>query len=354
MCDTDTKCAWKTYINTYFQEEAKQTLLYNTAPNDYPAFKDQFYKEICKIICNNSYIRIEGTPIAKKRWGYNNLRFIQNLLDDEGKIDIRENLEKKYNVQINPMCYNSLISAIPHKWKKMIKDDTNVNNYYVFADYKVTIDGNERKLVEITSKQVYTSLVDKIFKRATSEEKWEEETGINYDAEQWEYVYTFPYEITRDVRILTFQYKITHRTLACKRNLKTWKIKIDNICDVCKNETDGIEHHLVACPVLLEFWDSFFHWWKAVSKMSFPIDTYDIIFGIPNPNDDIIVLHINYLILHALYYIYVTKKTPKKPMLYEFILEAKKCLIIKQHNMENNGQQKKFEQKWAPLTEILL
>jgi hypothetical protein len=73
ICDTDTKCAWKTYINTYFQEEAKQTLLYNTVLNDYPAFKDQFYKEIfqlwaelhykypengeqvCRqIICNNS------------------------------------------------------------------------------------------------------------------------------------------------------------------------------------------------------------------------------------------------------------------------------------------------------------
>ena len=127
----------------------------------------------------------------------------------------------------------------------------------------------------------------------------------------------------------------------------------DNICDVCRNDIDGIEHHLVACPVLLEFWDNFFNWWKAISKMTFPVDTYDILFGIRNPNNDTTILHMNFLILHALYYIYITKIKKNTPKLFEFILEAKRRLDIKRTNMEDKGQKKKFDTRWAPLTDNL-
>jgi hypothetical protein len=246
-----------------------------------------------------------------------------------------------------------MISSIPQKWKSLMKEDSNVNNYYVFADYRVILDGKEKKLIEITTKEVYNHLLKKLVKRATSENKWEDEVGLNYDEEQWEHVYTYPYGLTRDVKILSFQYKITHRILACKKNLKIWNIALENLCDVCHNEIDGIEHHLVACPVLLQFWNNFFTWWKAVSEMSFPVDTYDIIFGIPNPNEDATICHMNYLILHAIYYIYVTKLKKNTPKIYEFIMEIKNSLNILQLNMENKGQQKKFGLKWAPLLEIL-
>jgi hypothetical protein len=342
ICDTSTQSAWKKYLSSYFHEELSQILTYNEASKDFPAFKDKFYEEIfdtwaeihinypengeevCRqLITNNSYIKIENMPITKKTWKYSEIKFIQNLVDKEGKIDTRENIEKKYGVQIKPMTFNSMTSAIPQKWKSLLKEDANVNNYFVFADYRVIVDGENRKLIEISTKEVYSHLMKKKFKRATSENKWEEETGINYDTEQWEHVYLLPYQITRDVKILSFQYKITHRILACKKNLKIWKIKTDNICDVCNNDVDGIEHYLVACPVLLEFWDSFFRWWKAVSEMIFPVDTYDIIFGIPNPNEDLTICHMNYLILHALYYIYVTKKRRKKPQIMRIYTRSK-------------------------------
>jgi hypothetical protein len=373
ICDTNAQSsAWKKYLSSHFQDELSQTLLYNRSSNDYPTFKDKFYEEIfmiwaelhnnnpksgeevCRqLIINNSFIRIDGNPITKKTWKHNEIKFIQNLLNREGKIDTRENIEKKYKVQIKPLTYNSITSAIPQKWKSLMKEDTNVNNYFVFADHRVILNGEDKKLIEISTKDVYNHLIKKIVKRATSENKWEEETGINYDEDQWERVYTLPYGLTRDVRILSFQYKTTHRILACKKNLKIWNITTDNICDVCCNDIDGIEHHLVACPVLLEFWDYFFRWWKSVSMMIFPVDTYDIIFGIPNPNEDLTISHMNYLILHALYYIYVTKIKKNTPKLYEYILEVKRNLNILQINMESKGQQKRFGIKWAPLADIL-
>jgi hypothetical protein len=87
--------------------------------------------------------------------------------------------------------------------------------------------------------------------------------------------------------------------------------------------------------------------------MIFPVDTYDILFGIPNPNNDTIILHMNYLILHAMYFIYKTKQKDQQPELKEFLIEAKSSLQIMQINMETKGQNKKFDKLWAPLMELL-
>ena len=95
-------------------------------------------------------------------------------------------------------------------------------------------------------------------------------------------------------KIIAFQLKITHRILACKYNLEKWKIAPNTICNECNLNWDMIEHHRVACPATLKLWNQY---------SNFPIDTYDIIVGIINRNDDPIINHRNVLIVQAKYYI---------------------------------------------------
>jgi hypothetical protein len=83
--------------------------------------------------------------------------------------------------------YNGICSAIPSEWKKLIRNYVNATNYHVYADYNVTIEDVEKTLIEITSKVVYWHLVKQIEQRATSETKWEDESGINFDENDWEY-----------------------------------------------------------------------------------------------------------------------------------------------------------------------
>jgi hypothetical protein len=96
-----------------------------------PNFKDNFYYEIfllwvnlhhspvtseqacMQTICNNSFIKIDGKVITDKIWKYQEIRFIQNLLDDNGKFAKREYLENKFNVNLPTLLFNGLISAIP-------------------------------------------------------------------------------------------------------------------------------------------------------------------------------------------------------------------------------------------------
>jgi hypothetical protein len=152
-----------------------------------------------------------------------------------------------------------------------------------------------------------------------------------------------------------FQFKVTRRTLACKYQLEKWKIKDNNICDTCNNEIDIIEHHLVACPETLAFWTNLFNWFKSVTETSIPVDTYDIIFGLPNPNEEPLIIQLNYVMLLAKYYIYVAKKKGKTLDLYLFLIECKRSLQQKNMIMTivNDKQNKKFSRTWEPLLECM-
>ena len=101
--------------------------------------------------------------------------------------------------------------------------------------------------------------------------------------------------------------------------------KID-ICDICNIEKDIIEHHLVACTTTLEFWTTIFNWFQSVTDTSFPVDTYDIILGLPNENEDLLLTQLNYVILTAKYYIYKTKKKGKSLDLYLFLIDCKSSI----------------------------
>ena len=153
--------------------------------------------------------------------------------------------------------YNGLITAIPSKWKKMLQEDANVLNYYVFVDHTININNVNRKLIEINTKDLYWHFINDIAERPTSETTWEAEVGLNFDKHDWELVYTNPYTLTRDTRLIMFQYKINYRILACKYKLHIWKIEDNDTCDICNTEPDIIEHHLVACPKTREFWQPF-------------------------------------------------------------------------------------------------
>jgi hypothetical protein len=280
------------------------------------------------------------------------MTFIQQLLNDNGEIATVQYLNDKYEVKIPILLFNGILTAIPKEWKKMIKEDVNVNNYVIFNDYFVMIQDVRKKLKELTTKEVYWHLLNKICKRPTSEVSWEEETGLNFDEKDWESIYMNVLKITRDTKLLSFHFKITHRTLACKQNLYRWKIKLDNICDLCQNETDSIEHHLLACPQILPFWDRFFHWWKTSMKMLFPVDTYDVLFGIPNPNNDVTITQLNYMLLQATYYIYVCRQRSAKADLYEYLRICKKELTICQINLAAKGQEAKSS-IWEPLLDVI-
>ena len=59
--------------------------------------------------------------------------------------------------------------------------------------------------------------------------------------------------LEKEIKLKEFNFKMLHGILSCKKNLKQWKIKTDDECDVCK-EQQTIKHLLWDCCYVKSLW----------------------------------------------------------------------------------------------------
>jgi hypothetical protein len=225
--------------------------------------------------------------------------FIQDLLDNQGNIVKKDYLENKFQCKFVGLDYESLIHALPKHWVKIIIHDNRSNQFILYRDCTLYLDNKLVKLNEMKARDIYWEMLKT--DRATSENTWKECNNIDLSEEAWEEIYLLTYKLTMDTRIIAFQFKVTHRILACNEKMYTWKVCDTKLCHC--DHLDTIEHYLVLCQAVDTFWKQLFNWWANVTEISIPSQTYEIIYGLPNPNNDPVILHYNYVILQAKYYI---------------------------------------------------
>jgi hypothetical protein len=366
MQNPEYQAPWKAYLCSYFSGEPNLIFTYNMEKKDYPCFGDNFYASICEtwaqvhyqnpigplaiceqIIWSNSNIRVNDKPINLKYCYDKGLVTIQNLINHKGKIGTKAEIENKFGIKFKQLDYESLYTAIPHKWKKEIEGCNVASNFSINIKCQLHLGTDRRDLEEIDTKKLYEAITDKIRLRPTSEERWYQTTELDLTQQEWEDIYTRPYELTRDSKLITFNYKVTHRTLACGKTLHKWKVRESPTCNICNEQEDTIEHHLVLCRKTNIFWNMLTNWWRSITDVYFPLDLYETLFGIPNPNNDIVITRLNLLLLCGNYYVYANKKKEKELCFYEFLHEFKDRLILMRHYMYAQNLQDKFENKWG-------
>jgi hypothetical protein len=281
---------WKSYLSSKFKDKATNIPHYNYDIANYPVFRDNFYAELFQVwnkahsinietyediyrqnIMHNRNIKIEQQVIKSNNWGNHGIKYIGHLISDNGNIMPKHEVELKYNLNCKYLQYESLTSAIPSKWKRIIKEnkglavfDLNDTTCYI------KIGKCYKSLKEISTKEIYWHLVETISKRPTSENKWNEKLPFIIDNDMWTIIYMNHKHVTTDTYVLNLQYKITHRIMACNKNLHTWKLKNNSICDHCTN-IDTIEHFLVECQLVYTFWQQVFNWWAVNLELWFQV-----------------------------------------------------------------------------------
>jgi hypothetical protein len=263
ILDEDKYPPWKAYLNTKFKFDIHKLPYYNMEKSDCGKTGQSFYDNLIRIwaeihyyeptnseeacqqlLWHNSAVKINNKTINNTLMEQNGIVFVQDLIDNKGKIGNKDYIQKKYKIQIDTMFFNSLRSAIPKRWKKLIETDNNSKNYFRMLKCQIVTDNGLRRIEEIKCQDIYWQLVNNINCRPTSEAKWEEKAGLNFNEDMWSIVYKNPYGLTNEAYILALHFKITHRTLACGYNLNIWKIKDSNICETCQTEIDSIWWHV--------------------------------------------------------------------------------------------------------------
>jgi hypothetical protein len=164
IMDENYKAPWKSYISSKINMTVNKLPFYNLNANDYPTLKDNFYshlfktwselkfhipknnEQVCReIIWHNSNILIGNKPAYYKQWENKGFNFIQDLLNEQGQLAKKEQLENKYNLTIKFLEYESLIAALPASWKTMLTNSNNNLGYHIFYDCKIYIKDQGKK-----------------------------------------------------------------------------------------------------------------------------------------------------------------------------------------------------------------
>jgi hypothetical protein len=280
-----------------------------------------------EIMWNNQFILIDNKPvnIQYKQWIDNGIYHIGDIVKENGYFLTAEELARKYEIKVNIMLYNSITQAIPKLWCMHLKcqppsfEDIQRLHNDINQDC-IMIDGMPNSVTSLSSKRVSLMLIERIKSPPTSIEKWIEKFPFLNDNDFKQY-FTLAHKAVQDTKLQSFQYKILNRILPCNESLHKMKLKLSSKCDTCK-ETETLEHLLYLCKETKLFWKYLVNWMDSCLNMSIKLSETDILFGIPFSNDADL-RELNFIIMHAKWFIYRSKLKQENIFLMSFLTNLK-------------------------------
>ena len=150
------------------------------------------------------------------------IKVLRDLYHDSGGLLAHDELGLKFNLRINQMSYNSLIQAIPKKWKEVMASEQNFVTLNT-VEPQITVNDKRMGLDSIKSYMLYWHFVNNLQKPPTAIDKWISECLFLNDHD-FDIFFELPYKILRDTKMQTFQYKILHKIFPCGAALHIWRV----------------------------------------------------------------------------------------------------------------------------------
>ncbi len=278
---------------------------------------------------NNRFITIDNKPVhgAYNNWREHGINFIADLYHN-GNLLSSNQLSEKYRLSIRHLQYISLIDAIPSNWKSAYKKHGYSSNVKSFKN-KIIVGEMVEDLHCLKSVTVYRTLIQRISKPPTAEDKWSEEFPILH-RNDFKKFYTIPNRTVSDSKICVFQYKLLNRILPCKYNLCKWKLLDDDKCTFC-NETETIEHLFFYCSQSKRFIAQVEDWLNRTYGKHYSISVIDFLFGVPLSSLDKFLQTLNWVILYAKWYMYTCNLANENFFLLRFLLDLKSHAVLEQY-----------------------
>lgn len=173
------------------------------------------------------------------------------------------------------------------------------------------------------SKQIYWLLNNQNITTPTCRQSWFEKHFVDFDDKTWKKIYTLAKYLTRDTKLVEFQFKIIHRVYATDSYVAKFDETVNEICVKC-DKVNNIPHFFVDCIKVQQFWLDFKRLIKNIEGNFIDLKTIDIIFGINRTN----TFRINFLVLHAKWWIHVNREQEQNILFPPFLFYIKKIMFI--------------------------
>jgi len=236
----------------------------------------------------------------------------------------------------NFLLYYTLIKSIPIH----IKAATNTNN--TPCTQKTFVENIIAKQNE-TNKIFYTLQIKNPTETSKAQTKWQ--TLLGEKELNWKQIFVMPYKSTTDSTLRNFQYKYIQRIIATNKYLFKCNLSNTNLCDMCSEHIETIEHLFWECKHIQTLWNQLTTFLDK-HKLNVKLSLLDISLGvntfkIPEVNNTV-----NYIIILMKYFIFSMKYRKQTPTMNCFINYLKLKIQIEKEIALNNDTLHIFEHKW--------
>ena len=201
-------------------------------------------------------------------------------------------MKVKYNFEFPFTTYYGLLRAIPTEWKSAL---------WVKAGVLDKSEKCETSLKLFSTKESYSSILDKSFSAATAEGRI---LVHGFTKEEIPYIYMLPFKILKEPKLIMFQVKIVHNILPTQSSLFRMRITDTDVCPLCSLESQSLKHMLITCSVSCSFWTCFFNWWHEKINQKLTLSESTILYGWHKESNNWEVL--NYCLIVAKYNVFAT------------------------------------------------
>ena len=195
-----------------------------------------------QVLWYNSLIKIQDKPVLFRTWYENGIKTVSDLIDDNGHLLTFERFSVKFpNIKTNFLQFQSLIHALPKKWKQSIVNDIGHTDSHGLHVYKYWIDKINGK--SKVPKMLYPLFIEKNIKVEVSVlRKWGEDLDQDIDYNYWKSCFEQIYQSSISSNIRIFQYKFLHRIIFTNYRLHKMGVIDNPVCIFCRAKNETLLH----------------------------------------------------------------------------------------------------------------
>ncbi len=250
----------------------------------------------------NKYIKVDGHSLFISEMSQKHINIVNDLLDKDSIFKKAIEIKNTFELSINIMTINSLLSAIPRKWKKVIKANKNIP-FIQLSTPSIMMTSYEKTVYNIESNRIYWSLVRKKLKPPSCISRWGDE-NIELSSKNWTEIFMKTKTITKVIKHRLLNFKIMHKNYASDKIVSKFDKTVSPKCDLCNVDRD-IVHIFCNCENVKLFWNLLENWIKNNIVSDFILNNRMKLLGcLKEDLSREMMFKVEYLLLQARLYIH--------------------------------------------------
>ena len=286
-----------------------------------------------KLLLCNSHILIDGSPITNATHVTRAKTMLDLINSTTSKLLTYQEFCATYGATITVLHYNQLISAIPLKWKFLIRQLTPDIMELSFETNLETINNMVKsgqfiyhKLINGTSHQ---QVIDIWHNKDVALDIDQVKTALNYK------------RVTRISKYGSFQYRLMYNAIFLNDRLYHLRLHSTQNCEYCEDIKQTYRHMFKECNQTHQIWEKLsqlYHY--PFHQLSFDSIVLNMVEDKPNYS------YINLVIIVTKQKLYATKCLQRKPNAKEIVEEVNFIKTCEMQQLLTIQQRKHFAKKW--------